>query len=88
MILSPTSPTTAYRLGEKLDDPLAMYLGDLYTIGANLATLPGISVPCGRVNGLPVGLQMLAPPWEEARLFSAAGALERAAGGWNELPAL
>ncbi len=73
LLLDPTAPTTAYRLGEKLADPLSMYLGDLYTVGANLAGLPAISVPCGfDGDGLPIGFQLHAPPFEEARLLQAA----------------
>src|SRR5262249_33938079 len=64
VIAGPTTPTVAFRLGERSDDPLAMYLADVYTIGANLAGLPGISVPCGLSRaGLPIGLQLLAGPF-------------------------
>src|SRR5260370_13889575 len=78
-VLSPTSPTTAFKLGEKMDDPLAMYLNDVYTVPANLAGLPGISVPCGfdsRV--LPIGLQLIAKPFAEATLLRLAHAAEPA----------
>ncbi|MFQ5983260.1 MAG: Asp-tRNA(Asn)/Glu-tRNA(Gln) amidotransferase subunit GatA, partial [Woeseiaceae bacterium] len=61
IIAGPTAPTPAFRLGDKTDDPITMYLNDIYTIGANLAGLPGISVPCGFANGLPVGLQLVGP---------------------------
>jgi aspartyl-tRNA(Asn)/glutamyl-tRNA(Gln) amidotransferase subunit A len=81
VILTPTTPTPAFRLGERLDDPYAMYLADLFTTPANLAGLPAVSVPIGSVDGLPVGGQLLASPWEEARLLTAARALERAMGG-------
>ena len=64
-ILSPTSPVVAFELGAKVDNPLAMYLNDVLTLGGNLAGLPGISVPCGMCEGLPVGLQVLAPQWRE-----------------------
>ncbi len=79
LLLSPTAPTTAFKLGEKLDDPLAMYLNDVATIPANLAGLPGMSVPAGRSpdDGLPVGLQLLAPALGEPTMFRAAVALER-----------
>ena len=61
MIVGPTSPTPAFKIGEKTDDPLAMYLSDIYTISANLAGMPGISIPCGFTKaGLPIGLQILA----------------------------
>ena len=68
-IVCPTSPTVAWNIGEKFDDPLAMYLADIYTVTANLATVPGMSVPCGFVDGLPVGLQILAKPFDEYTLF-------------------
>lgn len=73
VILSPVSPTPAFKLGELTEDPLAMYLMDIYTISANLAGLPGISIPCGRSSaGLPIGVQLLAPVFEEERLLRAA----------------
>ena len=78
VIAGPVTPTTAFRLGEKTDDPLAMYLSDIYTISANLAGIPGISIPCGiTAAGLPVGLQLLAPPFEEERLLRVARMHER-----------
>jgi len=79
VLVSPTSPTTAYPLGEKLDDPLAMYLGDVATIPANLVGIPGLSLPVGLADedGLPVGLQFLAPQKADDRLYNAAAALER-----------
>ncbi|MGH2450742.1 MAG: Asp-tRNA(Asn)/Glu-tRNA(Gln) amidotransferase subunit GatA [Candidatus Limnocylindria bacterium] len=77
-LLTPTSPNVAFRLGEKLDDPLAMYLNDAYTLPVNIAGLPGISVPCGLSEGLPVGLQVIAPSFREATLFRVAAAYERA----------
>jgi aspartyl-tRNA(Asn)/glutamyl-tRNA(Gln) amidotransferase subunit A len=76
-VLSPTSPTTAFRLGEKMDDPLAMYLNDVYTVPANLAGLPGISVPCGfDAKGLPIGLQLIGKPFDEETLLRLAHAAE------------
>ena len=70
VIAGPVTPTAAFRLGEKLNDPLAMYLSDIYTISANLAGMPGISIPCGQHSrGLPVGLQLLAPPLEDLRIL-------------------
>ncbi|MCC5793550.1 MAG: Asp-tRNA(Asn)/Glu-tRNA(Gln) amidotransferase subunit GatA, partial [Chromatiales bacterium] len=72
LIAGPTTPTPAFRLGEKTDDPVQMYLNDIYTIGANLAGLPGISIPCGLVDGLPVGLQLVGPHFGEQRLLNAA----------------
>jgi aspartyl-tRNA(Asn)/glutamyl-tRNA(Gln) amidotransferase subunit A len=79
LIASPVAPTPAFKLGELVNDPLAMYLGDIYTIAANLAGLPGLSVPAGLTpDKLPVGLQLLAPPFEESRLLRAARMLEQA----------
>ena len=72
VIAGPTTPTPAFALGEKTEDPITMYLNDIYTIGANLAGLPGISVPCGRVGGLPVGLHLVGPHFGEATLLAAA----------------
>ncbi len=69
VIAGPTAPTPAFRLGEKTDDPITMYLNDIYTIGANLAGLPGMSVPCGFVDGLPVGLHLVGPHWGEETLL-------------------
>ena len=80
VIACPTTPTAAFRLGEKIHDPLQMYLNDIFTIPANLAGLPGISVPCGFTDqGLPVGLQLLAAPFAESVLLRAAYAYEQAA---------
>lgn len=77
-LLTPTSPTAAFRIGEKSDDPLKMYLSDIYTISANLAGIPGISLPCGFTkNGLPVGLQILAKHFDEEKIFSLAFAYEQ-----------
>jgi aspartyl-tRNA(Asn)/glutamyl-tRNA(Gln) amidotransferase subunit A len=77
-IVTPTSPTTAWPLGERLDDPLAMYLADVDTVSVNVAGVPAISIPCGLLDGLPVGLQFIAPSWQEGKLFSVADAAERA----------
>jgi aspartyl-tRNA(Asn)/glutamyl-tRNA(Gln) amidotransferase subunit A len=77
VLVSPTSPTTAFRIGERADDPMAMYLSDVFTIPANLAGVPAISVPCGLDGaGLPVGLQLTAPLLEEARVLRVAHVLE------------
>ena len=72
VIAGPTSPTPAFRLGDKTDDPITMYLNDIYTIGANLAGLPGISTPCGLVDGLPVGLHLVGPHWGEESVLRCA----------------
>jgi aspartyl-tRNA(Asn)/glutamyl-tRNA(Gln) amidotransferase subunit A len=76
-IVTPTSPTPAFRAGEKAANPLAMYLNDIYTIGVNLAGLPGISIPCGfSRGGLPIGLQVIGQPFRETELLAVAGAYE------------
>jgi len=72
VIAGPTAPTPAFALGEKTDDPITMYLNDIYTIGANLAGLPGISVPCGFADALPVGLQLVGPHFAEERILNIA----------------
>jgi aspartyl-tRNA(Asn)/glutamyl-tRNA(Gln) amidotransferase subunit A len=80
-ILTPTSPVPAFRLGERTDDPLQMYLADIYTVTGSLAGVPGISVPCGRTpEGLPVGLQIFGPAFGEGRVLQLAHAFEAAGG--------
>ncbi|MBN9190845.1 MAG: Asp-tRNA(Asn)/Glu-tRNA(Gln) amidotransferase GatCAB subunit A, partial [Microbacterium sp.] len=78
VIATPSAPTTAFKLGEKIDDPLQMYLNDVTTIPANLAGVPGISIPAGLAeeDGLPVGIQFLAPAREDARLYRVGAAVE------------
>jgi aspartyl-tRNA(Asn)/glutamyl-tRNA(Gln) amidotransferase subunit A len=77
-IIAPTAPTTAFKIGEKVNDPLSMYLSDIYTISANLSGIPAISVPCGfGKNGLPIGLQILAKPFDEEMLLRIAHAYEQ-----------
>jgi len=89
LLLSPTSPTAAFKLGEKIKDPLAMYLSDIFTIPANLAGIPAISVPCGlTAAGLPIGLQLMAQPFDEATLLKAAHALEQEVGVYQQKPKL
>jgi aspartyl-tRNA(Asn)/glutamyl-tRNA(Gln) amidotransferase subunit A len=84
VIMGPTSPTPAFKIGEKVDDPLAMYLSDIYTIGANLAGIPGISIPCGfTLGGLPIGLQILAAPFQEEKLLRVGRMYEQAT-DWHE----
>ena len=71
LIIGPTSPTVAWNIGEKFDDPLSMYLSDIYTVSANLATLPALSIPCGFKDDLPIGLQLMAQTFNEAEIFRA-----------------
>jgi aspartyl-tRNA(Asn)/glutamyl-tRNA(Gln) amidotransferase subunit A len=80
LLISPTSPTVAFKIGEKAENPLAMYLSDLLTIPSNMAGLPGLSIPCGLSEGLPVGLQLIGPQFSENLLFRAGHALEQAIG--------
>ena len=87
LVAFPTSPTPAFRLGERTEDPMQMYLSDVFTVGAPLAGLPAISVPCGLTpSRLPVGLQLTARPFDEATLLRAADAVERRATWWRERP--
>jgi aspartyl-tRNA(Asn)/glutamyl-tRNA(Gln) amidotransferase subunit A len=80
-IVTPTSPVPAFRLGERSEDPLQMYLADIYTVTGSLAGVPGISVPCGKICGkLPVGLQIFGAPFAEARVLQLAHAFEQAGG--------
>ena len=89
VLLCPTSPTTAFQLGEKTDDPLTMYLADIYTISVNLAGLPGISIPAGlSAAGVPVGMQLIGPAFAEETVLRAARMYERASGVTRLLPAL
>lgn len=78
VIVGPTSPTVAFAIGEKVDNPLAMYLSDVYTVPANLAGIPGVSVPCGFVDGLPAGLQILGKHFDEAGVLRVAHAFQQA----------
>ncbi|MEE9492568.1 MAG: Asp-tRNA(Asn)/Glu-tRNA(Gln) amidotransferase subunit GatA [Gammaproteobacteria bacterium] len=87
VILGPTSPTTAFRLGEKADDPVTMYLSDIYTIAANLAGLPGMSIPAGFVAGLPVGLQLIGNYFDESRLLNAAHQYQQVTDWHTQSPA-
>jgi aspartyl-tRNA(Asn)/glutamyl-tRNA(Gln) amidotransferase subunit A len=80
-IITPTAPTPAFRLGERTADPLQMYLADIYTVTGSLAGIPGISVPCGKTKaGLPIGMQIFAPHFEEGRVLQLARAFEKADG--------
>jgi aspartyl-tRNA(Asn)/glutamyl-tRNA(Gln) amidotransferase subunit A len=87
VLMGPTTPTPAFAIGAKTSDPITMYLNDIYTIGANLAGLPAVSVPCGFVGKLPVGLQIVGPHFSEARLLSAAHAYQRATDWHRRVPA-
>ena len=86
VIMSPTTPTPAFKVGEKNDDPISMYYSDIYTIAVNLAGLPGMSVPCGFVNNLPVGLQIIAPYFGEAKLLNVAHQYQQVTGWHLEIP--
>ena len=89
VIMGPTSPTPAFKIGEKIDNPLAMYLSDIYTISGNLAGIPGMSIPCGFTKtNLPIGLQILAPAFEEERLLRVARMHEKATEWHNQRPKL
>jgi aspartyl-tRNA(Asn)/glutamyl-tRNA(Gln) amidotransferase subunit A len=77
VVLGPTSPCLPFKVGEKSDDPLSMYLSDIYTVSVNLAGLPGISIPCGSFEGLPVGLQLIGNSFEEDKLLSIASLFEK-----------
>jgi len=80
VLFTPTSPSPAFELGARTNDPIAMYLSDIFTVTANLAGIPGVSVPVGEVDGLPVGGQILAPMWQEARMIGVAQALQDVVG--------
>ena len=87
-VATPTTPTPAFRLGEKTADPLQMYLADVFTVPANLAGLPGLSLPCGLVDGLPVGLQLVGRAWDEAGLVRLGAAYQRLTSHHLARPAL
>ena len=89
VLLTPTTPTPAFRLGEKMDDPLQMYLSDIFTLSVNLAGIPGISVPCGFTrSGLPIGAQFLAGHFDEGKILQVASAYEKHANLEKRRPAL
>jgi aspartyl-tRNA(Asn)/glutamyl-tRNA(Gln) amidotransferase subunit A len=89
VLITPTAPTPAFRIGEKMDDPLQMYLSDIFTIPCNLAGLPGISIPCGlSKDGLPIGLQILGKPFDEAKVLRVAHAFQQATEWHRRRPAL
>jgi aspartyl-tRNA(Asn)/glutamyl-tRNA(Gln) amidotransferase subunit A len=86
VLIGPTSPTPAFDLGAKVDDPITMYLNDIYTIGANLAGLPAMSIPCGFLGGLPVGLQLIGGHFAEGRLLNVAHAYQRETDWHKKIP--
>jgi aspartyl-tRNA(Asn)/glutamyl-tRNA(Gln) amidotransferase subunit A len=86
VLMGPTTPTAAFPLGDKTSDPITMYLNDIYTIGANLAGLPAMSIPCGFVGGLPVGLQIVGPHFSEGKLLNAAHAFQRETDWHSRVP--
>jgi aspartyl-tRNA(Asn)/glutamyl-tRNA(Gln) amidotransferase subunit A len=86
VLMGPTSPTPAFDLGAKVDDPITMYLNDIYTIGANLAGLPAMSIPCGFLGGLPVGLQIIGPHFAEAKLLNVAHRFQQETQWHKEIP--
>ena len=86
VLMGPTSPTPAFDLGAKVDDPITMYLNDIYTIGANLAGLPAMSIPCGFLGGLPVGLQVIGPHFAEAKLLNVAHRYQQETQWHKEIP--
>jgi aspartyl-tRNA(Asn)/glutamyl-tRNA(Gln) amidotransferase subunit A len=86
LLIGPTTPTPAFAIGAKVDDPITMYLNDIYTIGANLAGLPGLSLPCGFVDGLPMGLQLIGPHFAEAKLLNAAHRFQTATDWHTRMP--
>ncbi|MDD2553296.1 MAG: Asp-tRNA(Asn)/Glu-tRNA(Gln) amidotransferase subunit GatA [Desulfotomaculaceae bacterium] len=88
LLLSPVSPTTAFRIGEKIDNPLQMYLSDICTISVNLAGIPGLSIPCGFAGGLPVGLQLMGRHFDEGTMFRAAYTFEQNTDYHKQFPEL
>jgi len=86
LLIGPTTPTPAFDIGAKIDDPVTMYLNDIYTTGANLAGLPALSVPCGFVDGLPMGLQLIGPHFSEGPLLNAAHQFQRATDWHDRVP--
>ncbi len=86
VLMGPTSPTPAFDIGAKVDDPITMYLNDIYTIGANLAGLPAMSIPCGFLGGLPVGLQIIGAHFAEAKLLNVAHAYQRESEWHTRMP--
>jgi aspartyl-tRNA(Asn)/glutamyl-tRNA(Gln) amidotransferase subunit A len=88
IIAAPTAPTVAFMIGEKTDDPLAMYLEDVFTLPGSLAGVPGLVVPCGFSQNLPVGLQLIGRPFDEATLLRAGDAYQRVTDWHTRRPSL
>ncbi len=88
IVATPTSPTVAFRMGDKIDDPLSMYLSDIFTLTVNLAGVPGLSIPCGLSNNLPVGLQLIGKPFDEETLLRVGDAYQRTTSWHKQRPTL
>lgn len=88
LIISPTAPTVAFKIGEEVDDPIKMYMNDAWTVPVNLAGLPGMSIPCGFSENLPIGLQIIGKAFNEAEMIKAAFAFEQATDFWKKRPAI
>ena len=89
LIVAPTTPTPPFKIGEKANNPLQMYLNDIFTIPVNLAGLPGMSLPCGfTTSGLPIGLQLIGRPWDEEMVFDVARFYERSTDWHTRRPKL
>lgn len=86
IILTPSTPAPAFKMGEKINDPIAMYLSDIYTIAANLAGLPGVSIPAGFTNGLPIGVQFIANYFDEARILNVAHRYQQQTNWHQQIP--
>ncbi|MCC2667360.1 MAG: gatA 1, partial [Gammaproteobacteria bacterium] len=86
IILGPTTPSPAFKLSEKISDPISMYLSDIYTIAVNLAGLPGLSIPVGFTEGLPIGLQLIGNSFTEAQLLNAAHCYQQATDWHTKTP--
>lgn len=89
VIITPTTPTTAFKIGENINDPLTMYASDVCTVTANIAGIPALSVPCGKdSNAMPIGMQLIGPKFSEGKLFNVASYYESLCGGFNTLPTI
>ena len=88
VIISPTTPDVAFKIGEKVSDPIQMYLSDIFTVSANMATIPAISVPCGFKDGLPIGLQIMGKPFDEPTILQVANHVEKLADVYKRFPEL